>query len=185
MSANALSDFPTWVREVDSAHRAALLRYAWSLCRDYALAEDAVQETFLRLCREPREKIESHLEPWLFRVCRTRVIDAQRKDGRMSELDDNLFAVAPDPTAPHPAREAETEDSNAYVLACIDRLPPAQREVVRLKFQNHLSYQEIASVTNKTVNTVGVLLHTAINSLRQILRNHPELGADEGEAFSS
>jgi RNA polymerase sigma factor (sigma-70 family) len=45
-------------------------------------------------------------------------------------------------------------------------LPENQQEVVRLKFQNGMSYKEIASVTELTVTNVGFLLHRAINTLR-------------------
>jgi len=181
MSDEPVAEFPAWVRSVDNEHRPALLRYAFSICRDYARAEDAVQETFLRLCKESREKLEDRLVPWLFRVCRTRLIDGLRKDGRMSPLEAALSAVTPDEAAPDPAHAAEQRDTHDRVLQCIDRLPPAQREVVRLKFQSHLSYQEIAEVTHKTVNTVGVLLHTAMTSLRHTLSNDAEMGTGEGK----
>jgi RNA polymerase sigma-70 factor (ECF subfamily) len=49
----------------------------------------------------------------------------------------------------------------------LDLLPPKQREVVRLKFQAQLSYEEIAAITSLSVSNVGVLLHTAIRTLRQ------------------
>jgi RNA polymerase sigma-70 factor (ECF subfamily) len=45
-------------------------------------------------------------------------------------------------------------------------LPVNQREVVRLKFQNQLSYEEIAAVTSLSVSNVGFLLHTALKTLR-------------------
>lgn len=98
----------------------------------------------------------------------------------MTALTEEQVAVAPDPTAPHPAREAEAGDTHSYLLACVSRLPDAQREVVRLKFQQQMSYQEIAEVTGKTVNTVGVLLHTAMHSLRRVLSENPELGRETG-----
>ena len=72
-----------WPAEAVSAlvdrYERPLLAYA---CRmlggDWQGAQDAVQETFLRLCRENREKIESRVAAWLFSVCRSRVIDMQR-----------------------------------------------------------------------------------------------------------
>jgi len=49
-------------------------------------------------------------------------------------------------------------------------LPPRQQEVLQLKFQNDLSYQEIAEITKTTANSVGVLIHTALGTLRQRYR---------------
>ena len=44
--------------------------------------------------------------------------------------------------------------------------PPVEREVLRLKFQNGLSYAEISRVTQLTVSNVGFLIHTAMKTLR-------------------
>ena len=65
-----------------------------------------------------------------------------------------------------PEENAEQRDSHAQVLDLMRQLPENQREVVRLKFQNDLSYKEIASVTELSVSNVGFLLHTALNTLR-------------------
>jgi RNA polymerase sigma-70 factor (ECF subfamily) len=46
-------------------------------------------------------------------------------------------------------------------------LPLRQQEVIQLKFQNDLSYQQIAEIMQTTANNVGVLLHTALKTLRQ------------------
>jgi len=65
-----------------------------------------------------------------------------------------------------PGEAAEQQDSHVQVLALIRQLPENQREVVRLKFQNDLSYKEIASITELSVSNVGFLLHTALRTLR-------------------
>ena len=53
------------------------------------------------------------------------------------------------------------------MLKIVSTLPPRQQEVIQLKFQNDLSYQEIAEITKTTANNVGVLVHTALKTLRQ------------------
>jgi RNA polymerase sigma-70 factor (ECF subfamily) len=52
-------------------------------------------------------------------------------------------------------------------LRIVGTLPPRQQEVIQLKFQNDLSYQQIAEIMQTTANNVGVLLHTAIKTLRE------------------
>ncbi len=59
----------------------------------------------------------------------------------------------------------------------LDQLPDNQQEVVRLKFQNEMTYQEIADVTGLTVTNVGFLLHTALKRLRELLQNEQLLSA--------
>ena len=55
-------------------------------------------------------------------------------------------------------------------MSLLGDLSPNQQEVVRLKFQDELSYKQISSVTGLTVSNVGFLLHTAIRRLRDGLR---------------
>ena len=52
-------------------------------------------------------------------------------------------------------------------MSLLAALPPNQREVVRLKFQNQLSYREISNLTRLTETNIGFLLHTALKTLRQ------------------
>ena len=72
------------------------------------------------------------------------------------------------PTAadPRPGRSLEHAETHATILRMIDRLPPNQQEVVRLKFQNGFSYKEISRITALSVSNVGFLIHTAVARLR-------------------
>ena len=157
-----------WVRKALDDHEAPLLRYVVSLTGDAESARDIVQDAFLRLCSQERGAVEGHLAQWLFTVARNRALDRLRKEGRMSPLTEGLLENR-ESASPSPSAVAETRDSTRNALALIDRLPPNQREVVRLKFQNQLSYQEIAQLTALSVGNVGFLLHTALKTLRQQL----------------
>jgi len=156
------------MRAVVDAHAADLTRYAASILGDVDAAKDAVQDSFIRLWKEPRERVEGHLRPWLFRVCRNRALDLRRKGGRVKPIDEATRATAPS-EGPGPGELAERHDSHARILRLMGELPENQREVVRLKFQNDLSYKEIALVTELSVGHVGFLLHTAIQTLRSRL----------------
>jgi RNA polymerase sigma-70 factor (ECF subfamily) len=68
---------------------------------------------------------------------------------------------------PSPAAQAERHEDTTHVQRLLAGLPRNQREVVRLKFQNGLSYKEISRITNLSVSNVGFLIHTAIKTLRQ------------------
>ena len=56
-------------------------------------------------------------------------------------------------------------------MRLLDRLPDNQQEVIRLKFQNDLSYREISEITGLSVSNVGFLLHVGIKRLREIMKN--------------
>ena len=69
-----------------------------------------------------------------------------------------------------PDDAAEQKDSMARVLQQLDRLPENQQDVIRLKFQNELSYREIAEITGLTVSNVGFLLHVGLKRLRELMQ---------------
>ena len=157
----------TFVSLAVASHEAALLRYAGRLLGDPHRARDVVQDTFVRLLAAPRAEVETHLAEWLFTVCRHRAVDVLRKEGRMSRLDDTAGGsaglIASDP---RPGRALEVAETRAALLRLIDRLPPNQQEVIRLKFQTGFSYKEISRITELSVSNVGFLIHTAVQRLR-------------------
>lgn len=163
-----------WVRAAMDQHAGPLARYAAALTGDVDRARDVVQDTFMRLCAEDRSRVEPYLVEWLFTVCRNRARDVLRKENRMTALTEVDLESRPS-AAPSPAHEAERRDTHSRVLEVLATLPKNQREVVRLKFQNGLSYEEISRVTQLTVTNVGFLIHTAIKTLRQRLQTEFDL----------
>lgn len=157
-----------WARDVARCHHEALSRYAFGICRNRERAEDAVQETYVRLLKQDRRKIASHIKPWLLRVCRSRILDVARKEGRMSVLDASIMEQRPS-DRPHPDQRVESLDLSQTLLTLVEELPPVQQEVLRLKFQAGLSYKEISEVTDKSVNHVGVILHQALKRMKVLV----------------
>jgi RNA polymerase sigma factor (sigma-70 family) len=158
-----------WVRAAVERHGGPLTRYAAQLTGNLDTARDVVQDTFLRLWQVDPDRVQGHLAEWLFTVCRNRALDVLRKENRMKPLTEAKLATRP-ADGPSPAAEAERRETTNEVLRLLDGLPFNQREVVRLKFQNGLSYQEISRITHLTVTNVGVLIHTAIKTLRHELQ---------------
>ena len=154
-----------WVRQALEQHGSALHRYAASITGDDDTARDVVQDTFLRLCDAGPADLDGRLAPWLFTVCRNRALDLRRRSQRMKPLADEDLARQASPE-PSPADAAEQDDALTLVRRLLAALPPNQQEVVRLKFQAGLSYEEISRVTSLSVGTVGFLLHTALKTLR-------------------
>ena len=151
---------------VDRYERPLLAYASRMLGGDWQGAQDAVQETFLRLCRENREKIESRVAAWLFSVCRSRVIDMQRTN-HATPIDASQVSVAdPTPDASEVACEAAEK---VHLDQLVDKLSPRQQEVLRLRLQAGLSYREIAEVTGLTIGNVGFHLHQAVRTLRDSL----------------
>lgn len=155
------------VAEAVHAHQAQLLRYATRLLAgDVERARDVVQDTFVKLLGQPRGNVEGHVVEWLYRVCRNRTLDVLRKEGRMRAFaEGEVERVQAD--LPRPGKQLEANETQAQVLSLIDRLPPKQQEVIRLKFQSGFSYKEISRITELSVGNVGFLIHTAVKRLKQ------------------
>jgi RNA polymerase sigma-70 factor (ECF subfamily) len=125
-----------------------------------------VQEAFARLC-EPRHAGVA-LPEWLFVVCRNLAIDRLRRERRMSVLDETVVETAPvNGASTDPAMRLARADESQRLTALLATLPPRQQEAVRLKFQQGLSYAQIASVMETNANNVAALIHGGLKILRQ------------------
>jgi RNA polymerase sigma factor (sigma-70 family) len=158
-----------WIESVLEDYEGRLTRYALRLTGEIETARDVVQETFLRLCRQRRSDVEGHVAEWLYRVARNLAFDVRRKQGRLDQFDRQDVDGCPGPT-PSAAVVFEIRDNASRVLEAIESLSEPEQEVLRLKFQDGLKYREIANVTGRTTNYVGVLIHTAIKKLRTQLQ---------------
>ncbi len=166
-----------FIKRALEQYESPLIHYALRLTGNLDRARDVVQDTFLKLCRQPPNSFDGTLARWLFTVCRNGAFDLQRKERRMTtaaELTEQLSTMQQSPEASVIAR-----DSASKVFRMLDQLPDNQQEVVRLKFQNEMTYQEIADVTGLSVTNVGFLLHTALKRLRELLQSEQVLSAGE------
>ena len=167
------------MRSVLDAYQGPLVRYAAHLTGDLDLARDVVQDTFLRLWKQKKQRVEGHLAQWLFTVCRNRARDVLRKENRMNRMNrmTGTGNLEPASTAPGPATLLERRETLSRVLLALECLSPREQEVLRLKFQNGLSYREIAATVGISVSNVGYLIHTAVKKVRAELERHSEPAA--------
>ena len=157
-------------REIFRRFELPLLQYASRIIGDRDRARDVVQETFVQLQRSPREQLDHAPAKWLFTVCRNRALNVCRKEKRMTYLDQEILETrAADEAAPND--QLERKEATGFLLRIVGTLPPRQQEIIQLKFQNGLSYQEISEITELSVSNVGVILHNALKTLHQRYAN--------------
>ena len=155
-------------------HSGTLYRVAYSVLRNAADAEDSVQEAFLRVLRHRSTLHEVRdYRVWLIRIVWNVVLDRKRRMKTRPETDDvaDLARVLPVEGLSAEERAAAAQH-HAYVLSCVDQLPPKERQVLLLSaFEELSSVEEIAGVLSITESSVRSRLFRARNLMADLL-NH-------------
>ena len=148
------------------AHAASVYASALRIVHDPGLAEDIVQETFVKAYTADGE-IE-HPAAWLGTVARRAAIDEVRRRGRLTGLAEDADDDAPagaelvdEATWSDPAKATTSADSVARARDVLDGLRPDDRTLLVLRYGEGLEPAAIAGLLGKTVNATTVALHRA------------------------
>jgi RNA polymerase sigma-70 factor (ECF subfamily) len=160
------------IEELFAALESPLLSYALRLVGQLSVAEDMVQEAFMKLhaqfdqVNEPRR--------WLYRTVHNLSLNHRRDAAKIVALDvtgnENKTGAA-DTTDPQPLPDEQIArlEGIGLVRLSVETLDARSRELIRLKFNEDLSYKEISDRTGLTIGNVGYLLHHAIKAIAQEL----------------
>ena len=145
-----------------------LLRLAGRLCGDTALAQDLVQETFLRLVdRAASLGGQRSLGAWLVEVCGNLARDAIKTGARRHRREGD--AAIPTSAASNGHHRPEADEAREALESAIGELPIRQRQAVVLRIWDELSYRDIAAALGVSEGEVGYLLHHGLNRLSRSL----------------
>ena len=153
-------------------HEKALLRYATRILSNPAVAEDVVQNVFIKLFNNWQEgtRPTDKLKGWLYRVTHNEAVDHIRRESRLRLLHrkhcEERTANCPDGLNCPMSYEERKE----VVLGLLRKLRPAEQQVVLLRMEEGLSYREIGEITGRSVGNVGNLLHHAVRKLSNGVR---------------
>jgi RNA polymerase sigma factor (sigma-70 family) len=158
------------IEELFSALESPLLNYAWRLAGELGVAEDIVQEAFMKLhaqfeqVREPRR--------WLYRTVHNLALNHRRDSSKIislnSKVDEQEGNDVTDPQ-PLPDEQIARWEGIGLVRLGMEALDERSREVLRLKFTENLSYKEISERTGLKIGHVGYLLHHALKAMAEEL----------------
>jgi RNA polymerase sigma-70 factor (ECF subfamily) len=162
-------------------HRTAVFNFILRFTGNRALAEDRLQDTWLRVVRHAAEyRPKARFTTWLYTIARNQCVDAKRKEafrkteslhseGREGE--DNPAPIID--RLPAPGISPERDLHNARIRDCLETalssLPSEQREVFLLREYNGMSFKEIAEITSTPENTVKSRMRYALEGLRRQL----------------
>jgi len=154
----------------------AAKRYAYRVFGDYHAAEDAAQETFVRLYRssgryQPTAKFGTYFYTVLGNLCRDRIRASRRRAGHGEVLED-VFVL--DETSESvglgPEPRIDSEEERLMVREAVAELPEKLREALSLREFEGLSYHEIADVMGANLGEVKTWIHRGRKRLAHRLR---------------
>jgi len=147
-----------------------LYSFAFRMLGSRENAEDAFQETFIRVHRRRMTfRKGARFRPWLYQICLNVCRDQLRRKKARREVQLCEEAVGAD-TALSPQERLERSLQREKVRTAILDLPQKQRDVLVLSQYHDLSHEEIAEVLNIPVGTVKSRKHTALRSLAKRLQ---------------
>ncbi len=145
------------------------------IVRDSELANDLFQDTFIkvvRLLKEGKYVEEGKFLPWVLRIAHNMAIDHFRRNKkmRMVRSRDELDVFAKMDTGDAHVEDLIVEGQiHTDVRRIINQLPEDQREVVRMRMYDNLSFKEIAETTGVSINTALGRMRYAVINLRKIV----------------
>lgn len=149
------------------AFEAPLLRYSARILNNITLAQDAVQNTLIKLARRvpPVEAPTDEVRNWLFRVAHNEAVDIIRAEERKRQLHEHYAQEQAHDCIGGLGVDTGTDEREELVLSCLNVLSPLQRQVVLLRLQQGLSYDAIGDIVGEKSGYVGNLLHHAVRAL--------------------
>ena len=154
-------------------HQRYIYNLALRVLRDENEALDLAQETFVRAWTALQNfKGQSQFRTWLYRIatnlCYNRLPNLRRS---LNDLGDDVMENIPgnDSTIGNPTHEFESNEMRIYLHQAIEQLDENYRLLISLRYQNELSYEEIASTLNLPLGTVKTGIFRAKAQLRNAL----------------
>ena len=155
------------MRELYVRYNGALYAFAMSRCNNAELSSDCVHDTMLDVMRSAaRFSGKSSVKTWLFAIARNKLVDALRKRGKLSYVEE---VPESDDHTPNPETAAIAAAESKRLRKCIDGLRDTHRTAVQLAFLEELTYPEIAEIEAVPVGTIKTRIYHAKQALMRCL----------------
>ena len=147
-------------------YKAPIFSYCLKMLLDRDLAQDVMQETFLRIYENRDRLLNTHsFRAWTFTIARNQCLNQFRLSNKHVQLDDDYAASLPQAAAQSQVATLEKSEQIELVNHFLGQLKPEYREVLVLREYQNLTYDEIAAVTRSTLSAVKSRLFKARRKL--------------------
>ena len=162
---------PNAFESLVNEHQRYVYNLALRVVKDENEALDLAQETFVRAWTAlPNFKGQSQFRTWLYRIvtnlCYNRLPNLRRS---LNDLGDDMMEDIPEPHFETPAQIFESNETRTHLQQAIENLDSNYQLLITLRYQNELSYDEIAATLNLPLGTVKTGIFRAKEQLRKSL----------------
>lgn len=157
-------------------HSRRVRDYIRMMVKDADMAEDIFQETFIKAVRvidEGRYTDNGRFLSWVLRIAHNQVIDyfrAQKQNRQVSESNAGYNILGTLRFAENSIEDRMVSSQiEADIRALVELLPQEQRDVVRMRYYDGLSFKEIAEQTGVSINTALGRMRYALINMRKMI----------------
>lgn len=159
-------------------HQQRLFSFIYSKVQDRDITEDIFQDTFIKVIRTLKKgnyNEEGKFLPWVMRIAHNLIIDFFRKNNRMPKFKNtdefDIFSVLGDGELNAEKRMVK-EQILSDVRDLVEELPEEQKQVLKMRIYNDMSFNEISENTGVSINTALGRMRYALINLRKIIETN-------------
>ena len=157
-------------RQLVLDHSRAMFRVAWRLCNDEAIAEDIVQESFIKAWQKIGDfRMQSSFRSWLHRITVNSAMDYLRKQSRRDQFETEEPAFETTDMAELPRTDRQI-DIQAQAGAAMQSLSETERAALMLRHHEGHSIREIAQILDLTNDASKQTIFRAVQKMRIALQ---------------
>ena len=147
-------------------------KVAYSVLNQHQDAEDATQNAFIKIYKSLDQfKGQSSFKSWLIRIVRNHAIDIYRSNKRTTKIKDRFKNnVRPQCIHSRPAQTANVQEMKSDLSSLINSISPTYEKVIKLRFMDSLSYEEISDTLMCSVGTVKSRLARGRKQIRTLMK---------------
>lgn len=163
-------------------HKDKIYRFIYLKVRNHDLAEDIFQEAFVKIINTLKlgaYNEEGKFLPWAMRISHNLVIDHFRKSSKVKMISEsssvkegfNIFSVLPFSDR-NIEQEITYNELEKQMVDLIEHLPPTQREILKMRIFQDMSFKDIAELEDISINTALGRMRYALINLRKLIEKH-------------
>ncbi len=163
-------------------HKSRIFAFIMSKIKNRDLSEDIFQDTFIKVInslQKGKYNEEGKFLPWMMRIAHNLMIDHFRKDVKMRKVrptaEFDIFDVLDDGNKNQEEVMMQTQ-VHADLKVLIEQLPKDQKEVLKMRYFENLSFKQISDSTETSINTaLGRMRYALINLRKLAEKQHIDL----------